>query len=76
MRARALGNQKAAAGRMPGVTVLAQAAAGDQAMDMRVEVKLLGPGVQHGEHADGAADIARIAGQFDDRLAARLISAP
>jgi hypothetical protein len=34
---------------------------------MRMQVQLLGPGVQHGEHADGAADVPRIAGQFDDR---------
>jgi hypothetical protein len=56
---------------MPGVTVLAQAAAGDQAMDMRVEVKLLGPGVQDGQHADRAANMAGVAGQLDDRLARR-----
>ena len=48
--------------------VLGHAAAGDQAVDVRVEEELLGPGVQHGEHADGAADEARIAGQLDDRL--------
>jgi hypothetical protein len=36
-------------------------------MGMRMQVQLLGPGVQHGEHADGAADVPRIAGQFDDR---------
>ena len=33
-----------------------------------MEDELLGPGVQHGEHADRAADLARIAGQLDDRL--------
>ena len=64
-------HQKAGAGRMPGVTVLAQAAAGDQAMDMRVEVKLLGPGVQDGQHADRAANMAGVAGQLGDRLARR-----
>ena len=45
---------------------------------MRVEDEPLRPGVQHGEHADGAPtgqarglkahDPARIAGQHDDRL--------
>ena len=35
---------------------------------MGVEGQLLGPGVQDGEHADGAADVARVAGEFDDRL--------
>ena len=36
-------------------------------MNVRVQVQLLRPGVQHGEHADGAADITGIAGEFDDR---------
>jgi hypothetical protein len=30
--------------------------------------KLLGPGVQHGEHADGAAGVTAIMGQLDDGL--------
>ena len=34
---------------------------------MRVQVQLLGPGVQHRQHGDGAADVTRIAGEFDDR---------
>ena len=34
--------------------------------------QLLGPGVQDGEHADGAAHIARVAGQLDDGLGRRL----
>src|SRR3977135_467595 len=33
-----------------------------------VEEEPLRPGVQYGEHANGAADPARIAGQHDDRL--------
>src|SRR4051794_27979804 len=47
-------------------------AATDQAMDMRVEDQLLGPGVQNGEHADGTAHVARVAGEFDDRGGAGL----
>ena len=30
--------------------------------------ELVRPGVQHGEHADGAADVPVIARQLDDRL--------
>ena len=57
---------------MPRLAVLGDAAAADQAMNMRVQVQLLGPGMQHGEHRDGAADVTRIAGEFDDRGGARL----
>jgi hypothetical protein len=41
-------------------------------MNMRMEVQLLGPGVQHGEHPDGAADVTRVARQFGDRGGAGL----
>ena len=34
---------------------------------MRMQVQLLSPGVQHGEHGHGAADVTGIAGEFDDR---------
>jgi hypothetical protein len=37
-------------------------------MDMGVEMELLGPGVQHREHADRAADMAGVAGHLDDRF--------
>jgi hypothetical protein len=53
---------------MPQAAIIADTAAGDQAVDVRVEDELLCPGVQDGEHADGAADVARVAGEFDDRL--------
>ena len=49
-------DQEAVAGRMPVAAVIGHAAAGDQAMDMRMVDELLGPGVQHRQHADGAAD--------------------
>ncbi len=39
---------------------------------MRVQVQLPGPGVQHRQHGDGAADVTRIAGEFDDRGGGRL----
>jgi hypothetical protein len=36
-------------------------------MNVWVQVQLLSPGVQYGEHGDGAADITGITGEFDDR---------
>ena len=36
-------------------------------MNVGVEDEALRPGVQHGQHADRAADPARVAGQIDDR---------
>jgi hypothetical protein len=53
---------------MPQAAVIRNAPAGDQAVDMGMEEELLGPGVQNGEYADRAADMARIAGKLDDRL--------
>lgn len=53
---------------MPQTTIIRDAAAGDQAVDMRMKVELLRPGVQDGENADGTADITRIARKLDDRL--------
>ena len=58
--------------RMPALTVLGDAPAGDQTVDVGVIVKLLRPGMKNGEYADGAADMAPIAGEFDDRLGGRL----
>ena len=57
---------------MPGAGVVGDAAAADQTMNVRVQVQLLGPGVQHGEHGDGATNVTRIAGEFDDRSGAGL----
>ena len=51
-------NQEAVARRMPVPAVVGHAAAGDQAVDVGMVDELLRPGVQHGEHADGAADVA------------------
>ena len=39
---------------------------------MGVVVQLLGPGMEHGHHADGAADKAAIAGELDDGLGGSL----
>jgi hypothetical protein len=57
---------------MPGGGVLGDAAAADQAVNVRVQVQLLGPGVQHSEHGDGATNVTRITGAFDDRRGAGL----
>jgi len=64
---RRFGEEEGLAGGMPSGAIVGQSAAGDQAMDMRVEDQSLGPGVQHGEDADGAADPTRVAAQIDDR---------
>ena len=62
------GDEEGIARGIPMAAVVGDAAAGDQAVDMGVEDELLGPGMQNGQHADGAADIASIAGQLDDGL--------
>src|SRR5665213_1618461 len=66
------GNQELPARRMPGCAVLGDPATTDQAMNMRVEDQLLRPGMQHGEHGDSAANVTRIAREFDDRRGAGL----
>ena len=53
---------------MPGGAVVGQSAAGDEAVNVRVEDEPLRPGMQDGQHADGAAEPAWIAGQRNDRL--------
>ena len=65
--ASALTQEVGANGRVPVRAIGRDAAAGDRAVDMRVVVEPLGPGVEHGHDADGAADIARITGELDDR---------
>ena len=65
-------DEEALAGRKPVAAVLGNAAAADQAMDMRVVKELLGPGMKHGEYTNGGADEAGIAGKLDDRLGRRL----
>src|SRR3954467_13148990 len=47
-------NQERLPRRMPILAIVGDAAAGDEAVHVRVVVKLLGPGVQDGEDADGA----------------------
>jgi hypothetical protein len=53
---------------MPVVTVIGDAASGDQAVDVGVKEKLLGPRMQDGKHTDRAADMAWVASEFDDGL--------
>src|SRR6516162_10790575 len=55
---RRLWEQKRLAGGMPDGAVIGQSAAGDEAVNVRVEDEPLRPGMQHGEDADGAADPA------------------
>ena len=52
----------------PVATVVGDTATGDEAMHMRMVDELLRPGVQHGHHANRAADVTSIAGEFDDAL--------
>src|SRR5215468_5229700 len=49
-----LWEQKRLAGGMPDGAVIGQSAAGDEAVNVRVEDEPLRPGMQHGEDADGA----------------------
>ena len=66
------GDQKGAAGGVPDGAVVGEAAAGDQAVNVGVQVEPLAPGVQDGEDADGAADEGGIAGDGDDGVAGRV----
>jgi hypothetical protein len=59
-------NEKGVAGRMPVAAICGNAAPGNQAMDVGVKDKLLCPGVEDGEHTNGAADKAAVAGDFND----------
>src|SRR6201984_1082953 len=65
---RRLREQKPLAGGMPGGAVVGQSAASNQAVNVRMGNEPLGPGMQHRQHDDDAADPARIAGQYDDRF--------
>ena len=67
-----LGNRKVSAAAFQTRAAVGQAAAGDQAVDMGMEDQPLRPGMQHGEHAGGAAEPARIARQIDDRAGGEL----
>ena len=64
---RRFGKQESPAGGMPSGAILGQSTAGDQAVDVGMEDQPLRPGVQHSQHADRAADPARIAAEIDDR---------
>ena len=61
-------HQIVAARRTPARAIRRYAAAGDEAMHVWMVDELLRPCVQHGEHADGAADVALVARQLDDRF--------
>ncbi len=55
---------------MPGTTP--DAAAGDEAMDMRMVDELLRPGVQDRKHAGRAADVTPVAAKLDYGFRRRL----
>jgi hypothetical protein len=46
------------------------AARGDDAVDMRMMLQALSPGVQHAEEADFGAEVFRIGGVFDQGFGA------
>ena len=60
-------DQKVPAGWMPGSAIPRDPAAGDQAVSVWMKFEALIPGVQHGEHANGTADITGITREFEDR---------
>jgi len=66
------GEQEGVGGGLPESAAVGQAAAGDQAVDVRMEDQPLRPAMEHGEHAGGAAEPARIARQIDDRAGGEL----
>ena len=61
-------DEEGVARRIPVVTVIGDAASGDQAVDVGVKEKLLRPRMQDGKHTDRAADMARVTCEFDDGL--------
>ena len=59
-------DEKSFAGRIPVAAVIGDSTAGDEAMNVRMVDELLGPGVEDGEHAYGAADEAAVVGKLYD----------
>src|SRR5260370_17505932 len=57
------GHQEVLACRAP-ATVVSEAAAGDEVMDVRMIEQLPGPGVEHADHPEAGADEARVLGQL------------
>ncbi len=66
LRQSRIGEQEVSARRTPGV--VPDAAPRRQAVDMGMVDELLRPGVEHRKHANVAAHMARVAGQFDNGL--------
>jgi hypothetical protein len=59
------GKKECLAGFDPVGVIERQPASGNDAMDMRVELELLIPGVQHTEEANFRAEVSWIAGDFE-----------
>ena len=47
---------------------VSEAAAGDDDMEVRMITEVAGPGLQDADHANLAADKARVAGEFEQGL--------
>src|SRR5438309_414241 len=60
--------QEAAAALDPAVVIHRQAAAGNHAVQVRVEVKILPPGVEHGEEAEFHTQTRGVAGDGEQSL--------
>jgi hypothetical protein len=60
------GEEEVVLGRVPGAVVV-EGAAGDDAVEMRVEVELSGPGVEHGGDAELCVEPPRIGGELEER---------
>lgn len=62
------GKQEGRISLMPGGAIVGQAAAGDQAVDVRMIIEPLRPTMENGEDTNRAADPARVTAEIDDRL--------
>src|SRR5580698_3357365 len=55
----------------PARAVERDSAAGDHAVQVRMQMQILTPGVEHGEEADGGAEQPRFGGGFEQALSGR-----
>ena len=66
------GQEEGAPGGDPAGVIRSHAAGGHDAVDMRVKLQALSPTVEHAEEADFGTEMSRIAGDFQQRLCARM----
>ena len=62
------GEEEAAAASDPGLAIGSQSAAGNHAVQMRMEVKILPPGMEHTEESGRSAEMLGIGGDGEKRL--------